>query len=182
MKTRPVSSLPSQAIAAQLGRILASREFARAERMSRFLRYTVELALSGQADEIKEYRVGVDVFDRKHDYDPRVDPIVRVEARRLRDKLGAYYENNGRDSQTVNTGWYLSTNDIISVNDRLLATNTGMTLSRGDVLTYRRALTIPSDLTVGKVYWIGTVVDKDNVVADSVPSNNATYIPIRVKK
>ncbi|HSI60086.1 MAG TPA: matrixin family metalloprotease [Ideonella sp.] len=92
------------------------------------------------------------------------------------------YENNGRDSQTVNTGWYLSTNDIISVNDRLLATNTGMTLSRGDVLTYRRALSIPSDLTVGKVYWIGTVVDKDNVVADSVPSNNATYIPIRVKK
>ena len=101
MKTRPVSSLPSQAIAAQLGRILASREFARAERMSRFLRYTVELALSGQADEIKEYRVGVDVFDRKHDYDPRVDPIVRVEARRLRDKLGAYYENNGREDDIV---------------------------------------------------------------------------------
>src|SRR6188508_138184 len=101
MKTRPVSSLPSEAIAAQLGRILASREFARAERMSRFLRYTVELALSGQADEIKEYRVGVDVFDRKYDYDPRVDPIVRVEARRLRDKLGAYYENNGREDDIV---------------------------------------------------------------------------------
>lgn len=92
------------------------------------------------------------------------------------------YENNGRDTQTVNTGWYLSTNDIISTGDRLLATNTGMTLSRGDVLTYRRSVTIPSDAIVNKNYWLGTVVDKDNTVADAIRSNNATYVPIRVRK
>jgi hypothetical protein len=92
------------------------------------------------------------------------------------------YENNGKDTQTVNTGWYVSTNDIISTGDRLLATNTGMTLSRGDVLTYRRSLVIPNDLVGGKKYWIGTIVDIDGIVSDSVPSNNATYIPIKVAK
>lgn len=91
------------------------------------------------------------------------------------------YENNGRDSQTVNTGWYISTNDVISTADRLIATNTGMTLSRGDVLTFRRDLTIPSDLKSGRRYYLGTIVDKDGAVADQVPSNNATYIPLKVR-
>ena len=63
--------------------------------MVRFLRLTVERALAGQADELKEYLLGVEVFDRKASYDPRVDPIVRVEARRLRAKLKAYYEGDG---------------------------------------------------------------------------------------
>lgn len=89
------------------------------------------------------------------------------------------FENNGRDSQTATTGYYVSTNDIISTGDRLLAT-TGMTLSRGDVMTYRRTLTIPSDLVSGTNYWIGAIVDYNNAIADSVRSNNATYIPIRV--
>jgi hypothetical protein len=90
------------------------------------------------------------------------------------------YENNGKDTQTVNTGWYVSSNDIISTGDRLLATNTGMVLSRGDVMTYKRTVTIPSDLVSGRNYWVGTIVDNNNAVADAVRSNNATYIPIRV--
>jgi hypothetical protein len=44
---------------------------------------------------LKEYLIGVEVFDRKQSYDPRVDPIVRVEARRLRAKLKAYYDGDG---------------------------------------------------------------------------------------
>ena len=63
--------------------------------MARFLRLTVERTLAGQAGELKEYLIGVEVFDRKSSYDPRVDPIVRVEARRLRSKLKAYYEGDG---------------------------------------------------------------------------------------
>lgn len=90
------------------------------------------------------------------------------------------YENNGRDTQTVDTGWYLSNDDYISTGDRWLGTNAGMTLSRGDVLTYRRTVTIPSDLVSGQNYWVGTVVDINHVVADAVSENNATYIPIRV--
>lgn len=91
------------------------------------------------------------------------------------------YENNGKNTQTVNTGWYISTNDTISTADRLIATNFGMTLSRDNVLTYKRTVTIPSDLVKGRNYWIGTIVDKDNHVSDSVRSNNATYIPMLVQ-
>jgi adenylate cyclase len=79
-----------------LEKILAHQLFSRSGRMVRFLRLTVERALAGQADELKEYLLGVEVFDRKSSYDPRVDPIVRVEARRLRAKLKAYYEGDGR--------------------------------------------------------------------------------------
>ena len=63
--------------------------------MARFLRLTVEHTLAGRAEELKEYLLGVEVFDRKEAYDPRVDPIVRVEARRLRAKLKEYYEGDG---------------------------------------------------------------------------------------
>ena len=86
---------PHSAVRQQLEKILAHQLFSRSERMVRFLRLTVERALAGQADELKEYLIGVEVFDRKASYDPRVDPIVRVEARRLRAKLKAYYEGDG---------------------------------------------------------------------------------------
>ena len=65
--------------------------------MARFLRLAVERSLEGKADQLKEYLIGVEVFDRPASYDPRVDPIVRVEARRLRSKLKSYYEGDGRN-------------------------------------------------------------------------------------
>ena len=55
----------------------------------------VERTLAGEGDQIKEYMLGRDVFDRDHTYDPRVDSIVRVEARRLRVKLRQYYQELG---------------------------------------------------------------------------------------
>jgi serine/threonine-protein kinase len=79
----------------QLGKILASRFFVKSERLSRFLRFCVEQALAGREDQLKESVLGVEVFDRPASYDPRIDPIVRVEARRLRAKLRAYYEAEG---------------------------------------------------------------------------------------
>ena len=87
---------PPEEIRAQLEKLLASPLFARSGRMSRFLRFSVEHALAGTEDQVKEYLVGVEVFDRDGDYDPRVDPIVRVEARRLREKICAYYESAGK--------------------------------------------------------------------------------------
>lgn len=76
--------------------VLASRAFANSERMRRFLRFTVEEALAGRSSELKESLIGVTVFDRTTDYDPRLDPIVRVEARRLRSKLEQFYEQEGK--------------------------------------------------------------------------------------
>src|SRR3954447_11837243 len=86
-------------VRAELDRILQSAGFAHSERMARFLRCVVERAVAGRGEEVKEYLLGVEVFDRKSDYDPRVDPIVRVEARRLRAKLQDYYDHNGKDSK-----------------------------------------------------------------------------------
>src|SRR5262249_37856688 len=61
----------------------------------RFLRFTVERAVAGDADSLKEYTLALEVFDRPQDYDPKVDSVVRVEARRLRQKLDSYYRGDG---------------------------------------------------------------------------------------
>ena len=89
------AELSRDAVQAQLERILASEEFAQSESLKRFLHYVVERSLDGQADQIKEYNVGVEVLGRGKDYDPRTDTIVRVQATRLRSKLNEYYQTNG---------------------------------------------------------------------------------------
>jgi TolB-like protein/Flp pilus assembly protein TadD len=78
-----------------LERILASRVFWHAEGLSRFLRYVVEETLAGRAEAIKEYSIGLAVFDRGASFDPKADTIVRVQARRLRAKLTEFYKTNG---------------------------------------------------------------------------------------
>ena len=90
-------------VRAELDRILRSPGFAHSERMARFLRCVVERAVAGRGEEVKEYLLGVEVFDRKSDYDPRVDPIVRVEARRLRAKLEEFYAEWERIADSYRT-------------------------------------------------------------------------------
>jgi serine/threonine-protein kinase len=84
-----------------LRKILGSPAFAHSARMSRFLQFALERALEGRAAEVKEYVIGVEVFDRSPSFDPRVDPIVRVEARRLRAKLKKYYEAEGKEDAVI---------------------------------------------------------------------------------
>ncbi len=79
-----------------LERILASTLFLRSPRLREFLRYVVSASMVGdQQEAVKEYHVGLNVFRRHSSFDPRLDPIVRVEATRLRAKLKAYYESEG---------------------------------------------------------------------------------------
>ena len=85
----------------QLDRLLASPVFANAGRMSRFLKFVVEKTLAGEGQRLKEYVIGVEVFDRDTAYDPRIDAIVRVEAARLRSKLTEYYAGEGRADPIV---------------------------------------------------------------------------------
>ena len=79
---------------AELDRVLASREFRGSERRSRLLKYLVEKAVAGER--VKEYSIGVDVFDKSPDYDPRIDPAVRVEMGRVRTRLADYYAGEGQ--------------------------------------------------------------------------------------
>ena len=80
-----------------LQRILASDLFLRSERLTHFLSYVVEKTLQGQSGDLKEYHIGVEVCGRKDSYDTRTDPVVRVEARRLRSALDLYYAHQGKE-------------------------------------------------------------------------------------
>ena len=93
----PVTELSNAEAHLELQRILASETFVRFERQSRFLRFLVERTLQAQTDTLKEYVLGVEVFSRQPSFDPRTDPIVRVEASKLRRRLEQYYETEGRD-------------------------------------------------------------------------------------
>ena len=79
----------------QLEELLARPEWTQTVRMSQFLRFVVECSLAGQGSTLKESVVGVAVFGRDPGYDPKTDPVVRVEARRLRQKLAEYYAGPG---------------------------------------------------------------------------------------
>src|SRR5215831_141823 len=88
-------------VRAQLERILSSATFGDAERASRFLRFVVERALDGHANEIKESVIAIEALGRNSSFDSKSDPIVRVEAGRLRERLGSYYEGEGLADRTL---------------------------------------------------------------------------------
>jgi hypothetical protein len=100
---RPGTSgkLCRRAQSATLARILESRTFRDAPVLSRLLRHLVDHALRGEADRLKEYAVGLEVFGRRESFDPRTDTIVRVQARRLRARLKEYYEAEGRGDSVI---------------------------------------------------------------------------------
>jgi hypothetical protein len=79
----------------ELAAVLRSKEFARAPRMAQFLEYLCEKLFAGEAGQIKEYSIGVELFGRGADFDQESDSIVRVEANRLRKKLAEYYAGEG---------------------------------------------------------------------------------------
>ena len=92
----PGAPVPHELTEAQLEKILASPLFCKAPRHSRFLSFVVRKTLAGEGDEVKEYLIGLEVFDRNAGYDPGIDPIVRAEARRLRSRLTDYYRQFGQ--------------------------------------------------------------------------------------
>ena len=85
----------------QLDRILASATFQQVDRLKRFLCFIVQEALAGRSDQLKEYTVGVQVFGKDESFDPRTDPIVRVQARRLRARLARYYREEGQSDEVI---------------------------------------------------------------------------------
>src|SRR2546428_10455339 len=91
----------SEAVRLQVEKILASTAFAKAEKLKRFLRFTVEQTLDNRGDRIKEYSIAVEVFERNSGFDPRLDPIVRVQAGKLRSKLDAFYAAEGKNDSLI---------------------------------------------------------------------------------
>ena len=85
-----------KAIREQLVRILNSGPFHQSQRRQRFLEYLVNETLAGRGERLKAYNVALAVFDRPETFDPVTDPLVRIEAARLREKLREYYEADGQ--------------------------------------------------------------------------------------
>jgi adenylate cyclase len=86
-----LDAVPARAVCEQLARIVSSPVFISSARLCRFLTHIVNRTIHGGAGDLKEFSIAMEVFDRTSDYDPNIDAIVRVEARRLRAKLKAYY-------------------------------------------------------------------------------------------
>ncbi|MGO9261997.1 MAG: hypothetical protein ACLQU1_37690 [Bryobacteraceae bacterium] len=96
----PTSPDPT-AVAHEVERIALSNSFRKAERCLRLLRHLTSLALAGRSGELREYSLGITVFERPASYDPGADPVVRLEARRLRLKLAEYYQQEGIDDPVI---------------------------------------------------------------------------------
>jgi TolB-like protein/Tfp pilus assembly protein PilF len=95
------AAVSAASVRGQMQRILASNPFRSARRLSRFLSFVVESKLANEEGRIKEYLIGVEVCGRPEAYDPKDDPIVRVEAGRLRKKLDEYYGGPGASDSVI---------------------------------------------------------------------------------
>jgi hypothetical protein len=95
---------------AELQAVLASSLFVRTPSLVNLLSYLCQKYFRGEADLLKEYTIGVEAFGRAPDFDKKEDSIVRVEIRRLREKLRQYYETEGADHSirlTIPVGHYV---------------------------------------------------------------------------
>lgn len=93
------SPIPSAQIESELSRITGSKQFQRSRRHQKLLRHLVEQAVLGNTGALKEPMLAYEVFKRPiAAFDPARDTIVRVEARRLRQRLERYYDDEGRDA------------------------------------------------------------------------------------
>lgn len=96
----------------EVERICKSEQFANSKQLQDFLRYLIDETLAGRKSQIKAYSIATEVFGRDKDFNPDIDPIVRVEARRLRKKLIEYYTISGEVSNIridIPTGRYVPT-------------------------------------------------------------------------
>jgi tetratricopeptide (TPR) repeat protein len=90
-----------QEVRAALERIAASEGFRSSPQLATFLRFTVEAVLRGERERIKAYTIAVEALGRDERFDPQTDPIVRVEATRLRRAVERYYAGPGADEPVL---------------------------------------------------------------------------------
>jgi TolB-like protein len=90
-----------RAVRAQLERIVKSPDFDTSERSREFLRFVVEETLAGRESSISQYLIGTMVFRRGNDFDPATDPIVRMQAARVRRSLERYYLTSGAEDAVI---------------------------------------------------------------------------------
>src|SRR5262245_59753522 len=93
--------MQTDAVERALDKVLTSTAFSRTQRLRRFLEYVVVESLAGRSDRLKEYAIGAVGLERGPDFNPALDPIVRVEAMKLRERLKDYYRGEGATDPVV---------------------------------------------------------------------------------
>jgi tetratricopeptide (TPR) repeat protein len=99
--TQPHGKPTPDEVRAQVQRMTASDVFASSPQLAAFLLFVVEAVLRGRGERLKGYTIGVEVLRRDVNFDPQIDPIVRVEATRLRRAIERYYAGPGADDPIV---------------------------------------------------------------------------------
>src|SRR5438105_1246523 len=99
--TSDLGGVSSERARQEMKKLVGSITFSSADRLKRFLTFVVNETLEGRGDQLKEFLVGVHVFDKDSSFDPRTDPIVRVQARQLRARLSRYYREEGVNDELV---------------------------------------------------------------------------------
>jgi len=110
MTIESAESIDLQEQRAELQAVLQSRDFVRAPKLAQLLAYLCERLFAGEAHQIKEYSIGLEVFRRGATFDQDSDSIVRVEANRLRRRLADYYAGEGASHRlqiTIPVGQYV---------------------------------------------------------------------------
>ena len=155
-----LNGVPAKEIRSQLDLILRSRAFVQSHRVRRFLEFVVQESLFGRPHRLKEYLIGLEVFDRQEAFDPRVDSIVRVEARRLRHKLDEYYRSEGREDSVrivLHKGSYVPTYEYQAASGSLAA------------FPQRRTIEIAPLLVSGDTGSATTEATGAPLIADEIP-------------
>lgn len=109
-------SFPDDAVRQELRRLLTDSDFEANDRRREMLAYVVEETLSGRGDRLKGAVLAQEVFGRGAEFDPQSDPVVRIEARRLRRDLDSYYAGHGDRAAvrfSIPKGAYAATFDAI---------------------------------------------------------------------
>jgi TolB-like protein len=153
--------LPAE-VRSQLERMLASKTFRAAEGQKSFLKYAVGEVLAGRASQIKEYLIGVEAFARGDSFDPRLDPIVRTQARKLRARLVKYYETEGAQDRVrieFPKGSYIPV--FVSAGDVPLAIEV-------------------AQASIPEVVHVGAHVQNSGTIEDNLPLRAAFPLPGRI--
>jgi len=124
-----VASISWEEERAELQAVLHSPAFARSPALSHLLSYLCEKTFAGETDQIKEYSVAIDVFDRQDSFDQDTDSIVRVQANRLRKRLGEYYAREGAAHEihiTIPVGQYVPSFQRIQAQEEIQPTTVAL--------------------------------------------------------
>ncbi len=180
----------------QLDRILAYPEFQASDRRRDLLRYIVEEALAGRPSQIKATTIAMAVFDRGPDFDQQSDPVVRLEARKLRRDLDNYYAGAGRDDPiliAVPKGGYVpvfspvigarADQDVpqetvdTGIPGQATAPEPAYGGWRSRTVFWHAALTVTViALLVGALVWVTRPEEQGEVVALAMPSRGVTIL------